>query len=160
MGAVPSSYRYTIGTGCTNNTATGKSVDTPKSTEITERTSGGVMILSITRTLHGNCESALKSRLDALVRQGQTDILIDLKSCVYLDSTELGRLIRCHISVRKAGGRVRLCNLSPRILSLMQLTRLDTVMDLFATEEEALAAIGNRRGASAASVSGGAGTAS
>jgi anti-sigma B factor antagonist len=108
---------------------------------IHERKSGKVVILSIERTLKGDCEAALKERLDALVSHGNPDILIDLKACAYLDSAEIGRLIRCHLSVRKAGGRVRLCNLSPRILNLMKMTRLDTVMDLFGTEEQALSAL-------------------
>jgi anti-sigma B factor antagonist len=102
------------------------------------------------RTVKGECEAELKERLDGLVRKGHMDILVDLKGCPYLDSTELGRLIRCHLSVRRAGGRVRLCNLAPRIMTLMQMTRLDTVLDLFATEEEALAAIGGRDSAGAA----------
>ena len=119
---------------------------------IHERKCGEIVILSIERTLKGECESALKDRLDALVREGHLDILIDLKACPYLDSTELGRLIRCHISVRKAGGRVRLCNLAPRIKILMEITRLDTVLDLFATEQEALAAIATRPRPNSASV--------
>ena len=112
---------------------------------IHERKSGEIVILSIDRTLKGEGETALKDRLDALVREGHLDILIDLKPCPYLDSTELGRLIRCHLSVRKSGGRVRLCNLAPRIKILMEITRLDTVLDLFGTEEEALAAMAGQR---------------
>ena len=111
---------------------------------IHERKSGDIVILSIDRTLKGECESELKNRLDALVREGHLDILIDLKACPYLDSTELGRLIRCHLSVRKAGGRVHLCNLAPRIKILLEITRLDTVLDLFGTEDEALAAMSGR----------------
>jgi len=59
----------------------------------------------------------------------------------YMDSTELGRLIRSHLAVRQAGGRVRLCNLSAKVLTLMRLTHLDTVLDLYQTEKEALASI-------------------
>ena len=43
--------------------------------------------------------------------------------------------------MRQAGGRVRLCNLSEKVRTLMKMTRLDTVLDLYATEEEALASI-------------------
>ena len=107
---------------------------------IRERKSGETIILVVERALKGEGEIELKGRLDQLVAQGHTDVLVDLKGCPYLDSTELGRLIRCHISVRKAGGRVRLCNLSPKVMTLMKMTRLDTVLDLFGTEEEALAA--------------------
>ncbi len=114
---------------------------------IHERKSGSITILSVERALKGQGEVDLKHRLDQLVSEGHLDVLVDLKACPYLDSTELGRLIRCHISVRKAGGRVRLCNLSPKLMTLMKMTRLDTVLDLFSTEEDALAAIGGRAGA-------------
>jgi anti-sigma B factor antagonist len=108
---------------------------------IRERRAEDVVILSVGRALKGEGEAILKNRLDELVREGILQILIDLKELPYVDSTELGRLIRCHLSVRQAGGRVRLCNLSPKIMSLMKLTRLDTVLELYGTEEEALAGI-------------------
>jgi len=42
---------------------------------------------------------------------------------------------------------VRLCNLSERVVELLKLTRLDTVLELYATEGEALANIrGNHAG--------------
>lgn len=106
---------------------------------IRERNVDGVIILSFSKALKGEGEAALKHRLDQLVREGHLRILMDLKDVPYVDSTELGRLIRCHLSVRRAGGRVRLCNLSDKVLALMKMTRLDTVLDLYPTEAEALA---------------------
>ncbi len=111
---------------------------------ISERKHNGVIILSVEKTLKGEGENALRQRLDALVRQGCLQILIDLKNLPYVDSTDLGRLIRSHLSVRQAGGRVRLCNLSERVMSLMKMTRLDTVLELYHTEEEALAHFGKQ----------------
>ena len=52
-------------------------------------------------TIYGNNEALLVK----LMRAGQRHILIDLKTLPNLDSTELGRLIRCHLAVRQAGGR-------------------------------------------------------
>ena len=112
---------------------------TPATSIINERNVDGIVILSVQRNLKGEGETSLKDRLDELMLAGQRHILIDLKTLPNLDSTELGRLIRCHLAVRQAGGRVRLCNLSEKIRTLMQLTRLDTVLDLYETEEEALA---------------------
>lgn len=108
---------------------------------IHERDADGIMVLAISRDLKGPAELTLKDRIDALVKAGHRQILVDLKSMPYLDSTGLGRLIRAHISVRQAGGRVRLCNVSPRIMDLLRLSRLDTVLDIYPTEEEALAAV-------------------
>jgi len=114
---------------------------TSGSSIIKERIVDGVVILSLERGLKGLGEAALKERLDELVRAGHTQILIDLGGLPYLDSSELGRLIRCHLSVRQAGGRVRLCNLSEKVRMYMKMTRLDTVLELYGSEEEALEGI-------------------
>src|SRR5881397_3401841 len=114
---------------------------TSNSSIIKERNVDGVVILSLERGLKGMGEATLKERLDELVRAGHIQILIDLGGLPYVDSTELGRLIRCHLSVRQAGGRVRLCNLSEKVRMRMRMTRLDTVLELYGSEEEALEGI-------------------
>ncbi len=111
-----------------------------RSAVLREWTTEGVIVLSPEKGLKGEGESTLRDRLDELVREGRLQILIDLQRVPHVDSTELGRLIRAHLSVRRAGGRVRLCNLSDRVRTLMKMTRLDTVLDLYGTEQEALAA--------------------
>jgi anti-sigma B factor antagonist len=104
---------------------------------------GQVVVIALERSLKGGVEAALKERIDTLVRQGSLQIVIDLRYVPYVDSTELGRLMRCHLSVRKAGGRVRLCNLSERMRLLLRMTHLDTVFDLYDSREGALIAIGD-----------------
>jgi anti-anti-sigma factor len=109
--------------------------------DFAERDVDGVKILTLDKGLRGETENRLRTRLEQLVRSGHTNILVDLEQMPYMDSTELGRLIRSHLAVRQAGGRVRLCNLSEKVLTLMKLTHLDTVLDLYKTEKEALASI-------------------
>jgi anti-anti-sigma factor len=113
---------------------------------ILERIVDEVIVLSPERGLKGEVENVLKERIDALVREGRLEILIDMKDMPRIDSSELGRLIRSHISVRQAGGRVRLCNISDRVMMLMKMSKLDTVLDLYGSEEEALASIRAHRG--------------
>jgi anti-sigma B factor antagonist len=108
---------------------------------IQEREVGGVTILAVDRRLKGSLEWRLKERIDGLVSKGRLQIVVDLKQVPYLDSSEIGRLIRAHISVRQAGGRVRLCNLSQKISAVLRLSKLDTMLDLYETEEAALASI-------------------
>ncbi len=114
---------------------------TPETNAFSEREVDGVIILTVNKGLKGEGENVLRDRLEVLVREHRAHILIDLKLLPYIDSTELGRLIRAHNAVRQVGGRVRVCNLSSRIMELMRLTRLHTVLDLYHTEEEALAAM-------------------
>jgi len=113
---------------------------------ILERVVDDVIVLSPEGGLKGNVENNLKERIDVLVREGRLEILIDMKLMPRIDSAELGRLIRSHLSVRQAGGRVRLCNISDRVMMLMKMSKLDTVLDLYQTEEEALAGIREHRG--------------
>jgi anti-sigma B factor antagonist len=108
---------------------------------IQEREVGEITILALDRRLKGSLESLLKERIDALVRKGRLQIVVDLKQVPYVDSSEIGRLIRAHISVRQAGGRVRLCNLSEKVSAVLRIGKLDTVLDLYETEEAALASI-------------------
>ncbi len=111
-----------------------------------ERRIGRVTIISPKGRLKGSLELSLRDRFDELVREGCDQVLINLELLPYLDSSELGRLIRCHLSVRKAGGRVRICNISDKVSTLMKMTRLDTVLELYGTVEEALAEIGEPGG--------------
>ena len=112
------------------------------SDHLQERRIDGVTILTLERGLKGAVEARLKERIDELVQEGCLQIVVDLKEVPYINSSEIGRLIRSHLSVRQAGGRVRLCNLSEKVLSVLKLSRLDTVLDIYANEEEALASIG------------------
>ncbi len=110
----------------------------PQASVLHERVEDGIVVLYVEKRLHGEGEVTLRERLDALVRRGTSDVLVNLQNLPYVDSSELGRLIRAHISVRQAGGRVRLCNLSERVATLVKMTRLDTVLEIYGTEEEAL----------------------
>jgi len=105
-----------------------------------------VVVIMLNRGLKGGVEAALKDRIDELVGDGRLQLLISLRDLPYVDSTELGRLIRCHIAVRQAGGRVRLCDLSERMMTLMRVSRLDTVLDIYHSVDEALAAIHGQPG--------------
>jgi len=101
----------------------------------------GITILRVERGLRGALESLLKDRIDALVDQGRLQILIDLKEVPYIDSSDIGRIIRAHLSARQAGGRVRLCNLSEHVLTVLKITKLDTVLEIYENQEEAMVGI-------------------
>jgi anti-sigma B factor antagonist len=116
-------------------------MDSMNTSYLKERNVNGVTILSVERGLKGTLESMLKDRIEGLVREGRLHIVIDLKQVPYLDSSDIGRIIRAHLSVRQAGGRVRLCHLSERVLAVLRISRLDTILDLYQTEADALAGI-------------------
>jgi anti-anti-sigma factor len=101
----------------------------------------GIAILTVERRIRGALEERLKDRIEELVRGGCLQIVVDLKEVPYFDSSDIGRIIRAHLSARRAGARVRLCSLSERIMEALKLTRLDTILEIYQDEQEAMAAI-------------------
>ncbi|HEX8202426.1 MAG TPA: STAS domain-containing protein [Isosphaeraceae bacterium] len=78
-------------------------------------------------------------QLDRLVdTEGHTQILLNLSGIRYLSSTMLGRLVSVNRRLEKAGGRLKLCCLSPVVSDIFRISRLDQVFQIFEDEEHAL----------------------
>ncbi|MCH2200401.1 MAG: STAS domain-containing protein [Fuerstiella sp.] len=69
----------------------------------------------------------------------RTEIILDFDLVEYLSSAALGKLITMHKKVSTAGGKLLLCNIHKDILEVFQLTRLDQVLTLCTTLDDALA---------------------
>jgi anti-sigma B factor antagonist len=80
----------------------------------------------------------LKDKINSLISQGRTHILVNLGNVPYIDSGGLGQLVASYGSVMKAGGRLKLLNVTSRNHDLLSITRLVTVFESFDSEPEAL----------------------
>ena len=66
-------------------------------------------------------------------------IVINLTAVPYMDSSGMASLVKLLSRTRRHGMPLRLFGLSDRVRSLFEITRLDGVFSICATEEEALA---------------------
>ena len=106
---------------------------------IEERRAGDVTILALAGKLTlGDGERMLKDRVGSVVRDGPRQLLLDLSEVTYVDSAGLGELVRAYTAVNRNGGTLKLLGLAKRIKDLLALTRLQTVFEIFETEQEAL----------------------
>jgi len=80
----------------------------------------------------------LKDKINSLIAQGRTQIVLNLKDVPYIDSGELGQLLAAYGSVMKATGSLKLLNVNSRNHDLVSITRLVTVFDSFDSEAEAV----------------------
>ena len=87
----------------------------------------------------GKPEATFKDEMSKLVRSGKINLIIDLDSVRYLDSTGLGSLVRTYTSTRKAGGTTKLLNVGPRNRKILEITRLITIFEIFDDRAAALA---------------------
>jgi anti-sigma B factor antagonist len=106
---------------------------------IDERKVGTVTVLDLKGKLTlGDGDEALKNKIQGLVGQGQKQILLNFAGVPYVDSSGLGAMIGCYTTVTRAGGSLRLVNLTNRLTDLLSITKLLTVFDTYTTESEAV----------------------
>ena len=69
-------------------------------------------------------------------------IVLNLADVSYIDSAGVGTLVGLYASVHTAGGDIALVGLTGKVKDVLQITKLVTVFETFATPEEAIAHFG------------------
>lgn len=79
-----------------------------------------------------------KDKVDAIVNEGKTRLIMDFQEVNYLNSMGLGVVAATLKKVKKEKGDLKLLNLSPAVQELFELTRLTKVFEIFDSEENAV----------------------
>jgi len=77
-----------------------------------------------------------------VVRQDQKFLLMDFASVKFLSSQTLGMLLKLHRNLADKNGWLGLCGLRADLYKIFRLTRLDKLFNFYASEQEALNAVG------------------
>jgi len=72
----------------------------------------------------------------ALREPGYTDTILDLSEVPFIDSAGLGAIINQSERARKAGEKFAVVGASERVQALFKLTKVDTLLPIYATSEE------------------------
>jgi len=103
---------------------------------MTRREREGVIILDCKgRLVAGEEATILRDSVKELAT-GPVNIILNLAGIDYIDSTGLGGMVICYTTVRKAGGMIKLLNLTRRNIELLVLTKLETVFEVFNDEQD------------------------
>ena len=106
---------------------------------ITERVVEGITILDMTgRLVLDQGDAVFREAIAEVVARGQMQIVLNLKNVTYIDSAGVGVLVAKYLSVRRAGGDMKLLHLTPRSTRVMTITKLLTVFETFDDEEGAV----------------------
>jgi anti-sigma B factor antagonist len=107
--------------------------------KIDERSVGDVKILDIVGQIKfTQGDEMLKDKIHSVVHQGTKKILVNLAGVDYVDSAGLGELVGAYTTVTRAGGKMKLLNLTKKMRDLLAITKLLTVFDAFDSEQEAV----------------------
>jgi anti-anti-sigma factor len=72
-----------------------------------------------------------------LVNKGENKIILDLKDCVYSDSSGLSAILVGNRLCEDSNGTFIICNLSPGVEKLVKLAMLDTILTIASDKDEA-----------------------
>jgi anti-sigma B factor antagonist len=83
-----------------------------------------------------NFRDTLVERVD----QGRRNIVLDLSQVGFMDSSGLGALVFVLKHLAHKGGRLHICGVTPGVMAVLKLTRMDRVLKTFESRQAAVAA--------------------
>jgi len=81
----------------------------------------------------------LRKAIAEAMKSGSGRLVLDLASVSYMDSSGLATLVEALQNSRKSGMPLLLCGLTPRVRSILEIARLNTVFTIHDTRDAALA---------------------
>ena len=107
--------------------------------EISHREREGIPVLDLKgRIVVGDEASHFRDTFDRIAADAGAKLLLNLKLVDYIDSTGLGAIVMCATRTKNAGGAATLVHVNRRQLELLVVTKLDTIVEIFDDETEAV----------------------
>lgn len=96
----------------------------------------GLMEARLDAVIAANFRDTLVDRID----QGRRNIVLDLSQVSFMDSSGLGALVFVLKHLGRNGGRLHICGVTPGVMAVLKLTRMDRVLKTFENRQAAIAA--------------------
>lgn len=113
---------------------------------ITQRKEGDVTVFEVSGPVTiGEGDVQVRESIKSALALGERRILLDFQGVTALDSSGVGELIAAYTSITHGGGTLKLARLSPKVDSVLQVTRLSGILDSYPSQEDALVAFSQNR---------------
>ena len=90
------------------------------------------------RLVAGDASNLLRETVLREAAEGDKSVVLNLAKCDFIDSTGLGAMVIAFTSLRRVGGALKLCHLTERNVELLVLTKLSTIFEVLADEQDAI----------------------
>ena len=101
-------------------------------------TKNEITVCHIDGEININSSPDIKKAIDRLIVKKTPKIVVNFSKVTYVDSSGLATLVEILKNMRSYGGRLKLTNLSSKVKSLFEITKLEKLFDIMADEEEAI----------------------
>jgi anti-sigma B factor antagonist len=98
----------------------------------------GIFLVAVTNsTIDASNFQAFKAAVSTYLRPG-AQLVFDLSSVDFVDSTGLGALVSCLRQIHSTGGEIKLCGLTRPVRALFEMVRMHRIFEIFNNSTEAL----------------------
>lgn len=108
--------------------------------EINTKEVNDVKIVEFTGNLDTNTAPEAESRINDLLDNGATRILVNFENLNYISSAGLRVLLATAKKMKLAGGTLKICSLNSTVQEVFDISGFSTILSLAANEADALAA--------------------
>ncbi len=102
---------------------------------------GNTVVLDVTGRVTIGHDVKLREAIHGAVDAGAHNILLNMKGVTKLDSSGIGELVAAHMTMSRQGGRLLLVGLADNIATVLQITQLLGVLEIFDDTDSALATL-------------------
>jgi anti-anti-sigma factor len=100
---------------------------------------GGVSVLSVQgKLVLGAASTSFREAVDELLKAGNQRIVVNLSGVPFADSAGIGAIAVNFSNVKAVGGALAMAETQQPVRDMMEITRLASVIPLFASEQEAI----------------------
>ncbi|HZG55418.1 anti-sigma F factor antagonist [Paenibacillus sp.] len=91
---------------------------------------------------HHAADSVRTQMEDAIVRGNVTHLILSLKDLTFMDSSGIGVILGRYKLITSRGGRMVVCDVSPPVYRLFEMSGLFKIVTIEQSEREALSSLG------------------
>ena len=106
--------------------------------QISREDKNGISIFRMVGDIDINTSPEVKKSFDKAVGKETNKVVINMKNVSYIDSSGLATLVEVLKKLRLHGGKLKLTNLSAKVMGLFEITKLDKLFDISNQEEDAV----------------------
>jgi len=105
---------------------------------ITTTESGEVKVIALNGNFDTSTSPDAEAHFDALINEGTTKIIVDLKDIDYISSAGLRVLLVTTKLIKNKGGQCRICNLNEMVQEVFDISGFSMIFGVFQSVDDAL----------------------
>jgi anti-sigma B factor antagonist len=106
----------------------------------------GIVVVELAgKLIGGSGAEGIPRDVRVRIDDGKRRFIFDFHEVTYADSTGIGAVLKAFSALAEVGGRMVFTRVNKRIHQVLSIMRLDTVIQIFETEEQAVQALGENQ---------------